>query len=64
MNEKELDPRTLQVMGGYGLEQSVEAESLAPPLAQSVAHPFESARIRLSVFMWCPAQTEPGGWGD
>ncbi|MBS3812879.1 aminotransferase class I/II-fold pyridoxal phosphate-dependent enzyme [Candidatus Bipolaricaulota bacterium] len=50
MNEKELDPRTLQVMGGYGLEQSVEAESLAPPLAQSVAHPFKSAEHAEWVF--------------
>lgn len=50
MNEKDLDQRTLQVMGGYGLEKSVEKESLAPPLAQSVAHPFESAENAEWVF--------------
>ncbi|MCF7891089.1 aminotransferase class I/II-fold pyridoxal phosphate-dependent enzyme [Candidatus Bipolaricaulota bacterium] len=50
MSEKDLDQRTLQVMGGYGLEKSVERESLAPPLAQSVAHPFESAEKAEWVF--------------
>jgi cystathionine beta-lyase/cystathionine gamma-synthase len=37
-------------MGGYGLEASVKRESLAPPLAQSVAHPFESAEKAEWVF--------------
>jgi len=50
MNEKDLDQRTLQVMGGYGLDKSVAKESLAPPLAQSVAHPFESAEKAEWVF--------------
>ncbi len=42
MNQEDLHPQTQQVMGGYGVEHSVDKESLAPPLAQSVAHPFES----------------------
>ncbi len=50
MDEKNLEQATLQVMGGYGLEKSVKKESLAPPLAQTVAHPFESAEKAEWVF--------------
>lgn len=50
MQQEDLDPKTQQVMGGYGVEHSVEKESLAPPLAQSVAHPFESAEKAEWVF--------------
>lgn len=50
MDEKNLEQSTLQVMGGYGLEKSVNKESLAPPLAQTVAHPFESAEEAEWVF--------------
>jgi len=50
MNQEELDQRTQQVMGGYGVEKSVAKESLPPPMAQSVAHPFESAEKAEWVF--------------
>jgi len=50
MNQEDLHPQTQQVMGGYGVEHSVDKESLAPPLAQSVAHPFESPEKAQWVF--------------
>jgi cystathionine beta-lyase/cystathionine gamma-synthase len=50
MQEKELDPRTTSVLGAYGKEEMLKWKSLAPPLLQSVAYPFESAEHAAWVF--------------
>ncbi len=50
MKQEDLEQRTQQVMGGYGVEKSVAKDSLPPPMAQSVAHPFESAEKAEWVF--------------
>lgn len=50
MNQKDLSSRTLAVMGGYGIKESVKRQSLAPPFLQTVAYPFESAEKASWVF--------------
>jgi len=50
MERKELDPRTVSILGGYGKQKAIDYGSLAPPLSQSVAYPFESAEQAAWVF--------------
>jgi len=50
MKESGLNPRTISVLGGYSKEEMLKWKSLAPPLVQSVAYPFESAEHAAWVF--------------